>query len=1150
MIQNLFFKDSKHLLSLYFLKRIRKYWKRKNPVGKNYPYHVHDPFELMGEDSGYEEFYLVGDSWLENPESPIIVAIGFNNWKFGFVADYLPEYRVAFAPRKLANIKLARKIENLVMKPSTVVIWGYNESKWLRKYLEYKKISIYRAEDGFLRSSELGANHSTPYSLVFDKKGLYYNTDGSSELDEILNNFDFSQELLDSGKELYDFFIRSKVSKYNPSLTKKDTIIKTKKRILVLGQVDNDVSLRFCNIDNWSMEDMVRLAKKENPLAEVVYRPHPEVYKGYQSSKFNKANVEFFASIQNPEVNIIESIEKSDHIYTICSLSGLEALIRGKKVTLLGRAFYGGWGLTDDRATYVNRNRKLNTLELFLLIYVVYPKYLCDLDNSYQGAISTIYRINSDKYIRTIDEVKTSISNKESISTSNFEPYVWPALLQKAYENKDSEQFLLILEGIELRKYFSDTEMSQKIFSYFLLGKCFDEKTRNHVLVIFRSYISEKVYNEVLLELHNLGFSDSLDNHWLWLLGENNEKESIVQISNIKNAKINEIKKVYHQETQETQEVLPQLINSELQEVSESLFIQMSIDLNYKRFESALDSVFKLLIIGYPTAKLFRNLCKILNLLALSKELSIVAEIYKGLDIYNSNRSPIVYQMLAKRFEAFKNDDEVIRFLVDLISLKPNLINNAKVILSENIEKKNKIDLYENIIINQLNFDNEIEDRKIQAYIDAGLFRKAELTAFRFLTTKKTMKAQYRYSQALSFNRKVDEAIALMKNSFDNEFSLTNVQELLRLYILSSEYSNALKLMKKAEDKGLIIGDMFLRKIYFGNRMVGDAFHAFTKMKVIDNLKGYYTDKYIDIENLKIDRFNSIFLIAVFGPGDEIRFASIYNQIKDFLVDKDVYISCSPNLENLFSKSFPEIQFIKVPRLRGNERIDLNNYSNVPGSDIFNFIDNRAVEIIDKVEKIALVTDFLHLALPDYESFEGSKYLEYDQALKDGFVDKIPEAKKIVGLSWRSSLSTTARNEHYLSVEELEPLFSIENVQFVNLQYDECDDELEWINSRYPGKILDFEDLDQYNDFDNVAALMSCMDLIIAPATTVVELAGALGVNTWLFSNSSEIDWRKTNSIGTDVWHSSITIVDVPEKGNKKALAEEIYRRLVGFVEA
>jgi len=69
------------------IKKRMSFFKRKVPVGDQYPYQIHDPFIVLGEDTGYENLYLVGDNWQDFPEKPIIIVLGCNDWKFGFVAD-------------------------------------------------------------------------------------------------------------------------------------------------------------------------------------------------------------------------------------------------------------------------------------------------------------------------------------------------------------------------------------------------------------------------------------------------------------------------------------------------------------------------------------------------------------------------------------------------------------------------------------------------------------------------------------------------------------------------------------------------------------------------------------------------------------------------------------------------------------------------------------------------------------------------------------------------------------------------------------------------------------------------------------------------------------------------------------------------------
>lgn len=88
-------------------------------------------------------------------------------------------------------------------------------------------------------------------------------------------------------------------------------------------------------------------------------------------------------TILEENISLSESFRTIDHVYTITSLSGFEALLRGLKVTTLGCPFYSGWGLTDDRQPTNRRKRKLTIEQLFAGAYVLYPKYFDPVAKEY-----------------------------------------------------------------------------------------------------------------------------------------------------------------------------------------------------------------------------------------------------------------------------------------------------------------------------------------------------------------------------------------------------------------------------------------------------------------------------------------------------------------------------------------------------------------------------------------------------------------------------------------------------------------------------------------------------------------------------------------------------------------------------------------------
>jgi capsular polysaccharide export protein len=76
---------------------------------------------------------------------------------------------------------------------------------------------------------------------------------------------------------------------------------------------------------------------------------------------------------------VVSCIEASDEVHTMTSLTGFDALLRGKPVVTYGQPFYAGWGLTEDRAeratAFERRTRRLSLDELVAGALLHYPIY-------------------------------------------------------------------------------------------------------------------------------------------------------------------------------------------------------------------------------------------------------------------------------------------------------------------------------------------------------------------------------------------------------------------------------------------------------------------------------------------------------------------------------------------------------------------------------------------------------------------------------------------------------------------------------------------------------------------------------------------------------------------------------------------------------
>jgi capsular polysaccharide export protein len=320
-------------------------------------------------------------------------------------------------------------------------------------------------------------------------------------------------------------------------------------------------------------------------------------------------------------------------------------------------------------------------------------------------------------------------------------------------------------------------------------------------------------------------------------------------------------------------------------------------------------------------------------------------------------------------------------------------------------------------------------------------------------------------------------------------------------------------------------------------------------MPVTKTLRTYIGNKYVqslDAIDAKTD--SNVVILSCFGPGDEIRFASFYRAMRERISSPSVVFTCEPRLAALLKRSYPDLSFVETRRTRSLASLSKpESYTDLPGSDLHVFADNVGWELVTSADRVTLTTDALGDLIDDYHSFPGEAYLRADPGMVQQWKGRLRQKndRPLIGISWRSSLTTYSRNAHYLTIDALAPLFELTDAQFVNLQYDECSDELAWAESRYPGRVLHFADLDQYNDLDGVAALMTCLDLVIAPATTVVELAGALGRPTLLLSNSTVLHWRKRPGTASDVWHRSICHVEGDTLGSKQSLVAALTHTLL-----
>ena len=249
-----------------------------------------------------------------------------------------------------------------------IYIWGYKAPDFFIDYIREQKLDVFFLEDGFIRSGPGDESSAPPLSIVMDSQAPYFDTTRPNDLTDLIDNFDFDQDGYDEtlAQELLDYYVSKRVSKYNhqPYVDVAPIYgIKNKKRILILGQVPYDDSLKYGGGIGITLLDVVNQAIEENPEAQIIVKPHPMTLNDLSiTSTLNELN----CLILTQSIHLVDALETIDHVYTITSLGGFEALLRGKEVTVLGMPFYKGVNASD---------RKSNTPSLSQLFYICYHAY-------------------------------------------------------------------------------------------------------------------------------------------------------------------------------------------------------------------------------------------------------------------------------------------------------------------------------------------------------------------------------------------------------------------------------------------------------------------------------------------------------------------------------------------------------------------------------------------------------------------------------------------------------------------------------------------------------------------------------------------------------------------------------------------------------
>lgn len=244
----------------------------------------------------------------------------------------------------------------------------------------------------------------------------------------------------------------------------------------------------------------------------------------------------------------------------------------------------------------------------------------------------------------------------------------------------------------------------------------------------------------------------------------------------------------------------------------------------------------------------------------------------------------------------------------------------------------------------------------------------------------------------------------------------------------------------------------------------------------------------------------TLLVFAEQGIGDEIMFASC---LPDVLEQAgDCVIECTRRLLPLFKRSFPSATVFE------------SNQEHIPPW-------LKSAPHIDFQMPIGGLPYFFRRSDDSFPKHSG--YLNCDPQKLSYWKDvlgKLGDRPKI-GISWRGGTAKTRIHARSIPLVEWLPIFQSIDADFVSLQYGRCEEEIAEVQQQLGVPIQHWQSA--VDDFDEAAALIQSLDLVISVCTAVVHLSGAVGQRVLVLAPAVP-EWRYLQLGDVIPWYPSSTV--------------------------
>ena len=250
------------------------------------------------------------------------------------------------------------------------------------------------------------------------------------------------------------------------------------------------------------------------------------------------------------------------------------------------------------------------------------------------------------------------------------------------------------------------------------------------------------------------------------------------------------------------------------------------------------------------------------------------------------------------------------------------------------------------------------------------------------------------------------------------------------------------------------------------------------------------------------------------GLGDEIMFASCLPEM--IAASGRCTVECSPKLQALFQRSFPHAEIrSSAPAAHG--------------------------DAIDTQVAMGSLPQYLRKTAADFPRHQG--YLCADPARVAAWRQRLSAlgAGPTIGISWRGGSYKSRSPVRSLPLDAWGPILQLSGAHFVDLQYTDCSDEVNEAAKRFGINIHRWPELRE--DFEETAAAVCAVDLVISVCTTLIHVSGALGRPVWIMAPFSP-EWRYGLRGDGMPWYPSARVFRQPSYGAWAPLIADVAQSL------